>query len=105
MARPIRKNLGGTYYHVLNRANGRLRIFKKRGDFLAFEEILGEAQERFEMRICGYCVMGEPLAFVVASAGGWGSFGVYAMGGGDAYDAVSLFAWDGGDGACLTPAS
>ncbi len=58
MARPLRKNLGGTYYHVLNRANGRLRIFKKRGDFLAFEEILGEGVERFGMRICGYCVMG-----------------------------------------------
>ena len=57
MARPTRKTKGGYFYHVLNRANGRLRIFKKRDDFLAFERILGEAQERIGMRICGYCIM------------------------------------------------
>jgi hypothetical protein len=27
-------------YHVLNRAKGRLRLFKKEGDFLAFERVL-----------------------------------------------------------------
>ena len=58
MPRAIRKTLGGCLYHVLNRANGRLKIFKKPDDFLAFERILGEAQERFDMRICGYCLMG-----------------------------------------------
>lgn len=58
MARPRRIAKGGLVYHVLNRANGRLRIFKKDADFAAFEQILGEAQERFGMRICGYCVMG-----------------------------------------------
>jgi putative transposase len=45
-------------YHVLNRANGRLRIFKKNGDFEAFEKILAEGLERVDMRICGYCIMG-----------------------------------------------
>ena len=49
--------LGGYVYHVLNRANGRLRIFRKRGDFLGFENILAEGVERFDMRICGYCIM------------------------------------------------
>ena len=48
---------GNIVYHVLNRANGRLRIFKKRGDFEAFEKILGEGSERFGMRVCGYCIM------------------------------------------------
>jgi len=43
---------------VLNQANGRLRIFKKQGDFEAYERILAEGVERFEMRICGYCIMG-----------------------------------------------
>lgn len=57
MARPKRKTTGGYYYHVINRANGRLRIFKKRDDFLAFEKILGQAQQRIDMRICGYCIM------------------------------------------------
>lgn len=58
MARPKRIAKGNVVYHVLNRANGRLRIFKKPRDFEAFEEILAEAVERFDMRLCGYCIMG-----------------------------------------------
>ncbi len=46
MARPKRIAKGNIVYHVLNRANGRLRIFKKRRDFEAFEEILAEGAER-----------------------------------------------------------
>ena len=49
--------MGGYVYHVLNRANGRLRIFRKAGDFLAFEQIQGEGIERIGMRLCGYCLM------------------------------------------------
>lgn len=57
MSRPKRITLGGIVYHVLNRANGRLRIFRKDSDFLAFEQILAEGAEHFGMRICGYCLM------------------------------------------------
>ncbi|MCK4629324.1 MAG: transposase [Sedimentisphaerales bacterium] len=49
---------GNIIYHVLNRANGRLRIFRKQGDFMAFEQVIAEALERFDMRLCGYCIMG-----------------------------------------------
>lgn len=45
-------------YHVLNRANGRLRIFRKESDFLAFEKILADGASMFSMRICGYCILG-----------------------------------------------
>ena len=58
MGRAKRITLGGYVYHVLNRANGRLRIFRKDGDFLAFEQILAEGIERYSMRLCGYCIMG-----------------------------------------------
>jgi putative transposase len=58
MSRPLRITTGGYVYHVLNRANGRLRIFRKDGDFLAFEKILAAGVERTAMRICGYCIMG-----------------------------------------------
>lgn len=58
MVRRKRKNLGNIVYHVLNRANGRLRIFKKGGDFLAFEKILAEGLAHFPMRLLGYCLMG-----------------------------------------------
>jgi len=57
MGRNKRITLGGYVYHALNRANGRLRIFRKHSDFLAFEQILAEGVERFDMRICGYCIM------------------------------------------------
>jgi putative transposase len=57
MPRPKRITLGGYVYHVLNRANGRLRIFCKNSDFLAFEKILAQGIELYGMRICGYCIM------------------------------------------------
>lgn len=41
----------------MNRANGKLRIFKKDLDFIAFENILAEGIDRFSMRLCGYCIM------------------------------------------------
>lgn len=44
-------------YHVLNRANGRQRLFEEDGDYAAFERVLGEAQQRISMRILTYCVM------------------------------------------------
>jgi putative transposase len=57
MPRNRRIAKGSIVYHVLNRANGRLRIFKKQTDFEAFEQILAEGVERFNMRLCGYCIM------------------------------------------------
>lgn len=57
MSRPRRIAIGGYVYHVLNRANGRLRIFRKAGDFLAFEKILAEGVGRYSMRLCGYGLM------------------------------------------------
>jgi len=46
MPRSKRITKGNVIYHALNRANGRLRIFKKARDFEAFEEILAEGQDR-----------------------------------------------------------
>jgi hypothetical protein len=38
---------------VLNRANGRLRLFKKDADFAAFEQVLTEACARVPLRVLG----------------------------------------------------
>jgi putative transposase len=58
MGRPHRISRGGYVYHVLNRANGRLPIFHKDADYLAFERILGEALEHVPgMRLLAYCLM------------------------------------------------
>ena len=40
MGRPLRIACGDIIYHVLNRANARLRIFFDDADYLAFERIL-----------------------------------------------------------------
>jgi putative transposase len=57
MPRIARSAPGGQVYHVLNRANGRLRLFKKEDDFLAFERVLQLAHERVPIRILDWCVM------------------------------------------------
>jgi putative transposase len=44
-------------YHVLNRANARMTIFEKDADYEAFEAILEEARDRFDMRILAWCLM------------------------------------------------
>ncbi|MEX2316135.1 MAG: transposase [Pirellulales bacterium] len=50
---------------MLNRANGRLRLFKKPADFAAFEHVIEEAFARVPLRILGYTVMGNHWHFVV----------------------------------------
>ena len=57
MGRPLRNAVGGVVYHVLNRANGRTRIFEGDADYAAFMRILGQAIERFKMRLLAYCIM------------------------------------------------
>jgi putative transposase len=57
MPRARRKAPGGLVYHVLNRANGRLRLFKKEEDFRALERVLLEAWKRVPIRILGWCIM------------------------------------------------
>jgi len=65
MPRRARNIVEGLAYHVLNRANGRVRLFKKDADFAAFDELIAEAQERVPLRILGYVVMPNHWHFVV----------------------------------------
>ena len=57
MPRRLRVSTGGYVYHVLNRAVGRGWLFKKDGDFLAFERVLAETHARLPMRIVSHCLM------------------------------------------------
>ena len=57
MPRTARHAPGGLAYHVLNRANGKLRLFKKPEDYLAFEKVLTLAHERTPIRILSWCLM------------------------------------------------
>ena len=57
MGMALRTDVGGYVYHVLNRANARSTLFKKRAEYNLFEKVLEEAKERMDMRILAYCVM------------------------------------------------
>jgi REP element-mobilizing transposase RayT len=65
----MRGQVGEIVCHVLNRANGRLRIFRKEIDFLAFEKILAEGVAMFSMRLCGYCIMGNHWHLLLSPRG------------------------------------
>ena len=56
MGRPKRADDGGLIYHVLKRADARMTIFEKDGDYEAFERILEEAIDRTRTRLQAYCV-------------------------------------------------
>jgi hypothetical protein len=57
MPRRLRCSDGDYVYHVLNRAVGRARLFRKAGDYLAFETILHEGCEKFGIGVMSYLVM------------------------------------------------
>ena len=57
MPRRPRLAAGELAYHVLNRRVGRLPLFEKPADYMAFEKILAEAADRTRVRIVAYCLM------------------------------------------------
>lgn len=58
MGRSPRITAPGVVYHVLNRRVMRLKIFKKKGDYLAFESVLAESLERPDApALLAYCIM------------------------------------------------
>ena len=57
MPRRLRCALGGYVYHVLNRSVGRATLFRKPGDYSAFENVLAEAADELPMRLLAYCLM------------------------------------------------
>jgi len=58
MPRTARASAANYCYHVLNRGNGRARVFHKEGDYDAFVDLFGEARLRFPtMRLLAYVLM------------------------------------------------
>jgi putative transposase len=64
MPRTARVAPGGLCYHVLNRAVGRIHLFRTERDFEAFERIMIEAHGRFGLRLCAWCVLANHWHFV-----------------------------------------
>ena len=56
---------GGYVYHALNRGVGRLALFQKDGDYLAFERVLDKALALHPIRLLSYCLMPNHWHFVL----------------------------------------
>ncbi len=65
MARPLRIEYPGAYYHVINRGNSGEDIFVSERDKEKFLEYLGHAAERFSIIIHTYCLMTNHFHLVV----------------------------------------
>jgi len=65
MARPLRIDLAGGWYHVTSRGNERKPIFRDDRDRFHFLELLGESTERFHLRLHAYVLMPNHYHLVV----------------------------------------
>ena len=57
MARPLRFEYPGAYYHIINRGNAGENIFNSVRDREKFLEYLEKAVERFSIIVHTYCLM------------------------------------------------
>jgi REP element-mobilizing transposase RayT len=57
MARPLRIEYEGAWYHVMNRGRRAEKIFFEKQDYLMFIELLEEALQMWNIRIAAYCLM------------------------------------------------
>lgn len=57
MARPLRIEYPGAWYHVMNRGRRKEKIFLSRHDYEAFIKVLQEASDAWNLKIAGYCLM------------------------------------------------
>ncbi len=68
MPRTARTIEAGLVYHVLNRGNGRLRLFHNEDDYDAFVQILAEGLEHYPVDLLTYCLMPDHWHLVVRPA-------------------------------------
>ncbi len=57
MARPLRIEYPGAWYHVMNRGRRAEKIFHDRHDYQVFVELLEESWEMWNIRVAAYCLM------------------------------------------------
>ena len=57
MARPLRIEFEGAFYHVMARGNARQRIFLDDGDRKSFIDNLGRVSQRFGWTVWAWCLM------------------------------------------------
>ncbi len=57
MARPLRIQYPGAFYHVASRGNERKKVFKSQRDREKFLEYLESSTQRYDAVIHAYCLM------------------------------------------------
>ena len=57
MARPLRIEYPGAWYHVMNRGRRSEKIFHDRHDYQAFVDLLEESSKMWNIRVASYCLM------------------------------------------------
>lgn len=70
MARALRVEFPGAWYHVTARGNERRAIFRVEADRVRFLELLGECSSRFGVRVHGYVLMTNHYHLIVETPDG-----------------------------------
>jgi putative transposase len=70
MARPLRIQYPGAWYHVTSRGNERRRIFADEEDCKKFLEIVAESVESFRVQLHCYVLMGNHFHLLLMTPGG-----------------------------------
>ena len=65
MARPLRVNIAGGWYHVMHRGIERRTIFEDRADHERFLKLVGELHDQFRFLIHAFCLLGNHYHAIV----------------------------------------
>ena len=69
MSRPLRIIYPDAWYHVMNRGQSRVQIYREQDDYFAFVELLREASAMWKVRIAAYCLMSNHYHLLVQTPG------------------------------------
>jgi len=68
MARPLRIEYDGAWYHIMNRGMARHPIFLNDDHYHMFIELLVEIHNRYQAEIFAYCLMGNHYHLLIRTS-------------------------------------
>lgn len=70
MARPLRIEYEGAFYHITSRGNEPKRIFFSKGDYDKFKEYLQEGQDKFGYHLLCFVLMSNHYHLLIETPNG-----------------------------------